>query len=80
MADRDYVICTLSFICSLCAGSEFRPTFCATTGDITKVKALLAKGADVNAKTNDGKTALMYAADKGYTEIVRLLKQAGAKE
>jgi len=42
-------------------------------------KALLAAGANVNAKDNDGWTALMYAAEMGRTEIVNLLKAAGAK-
>jgi len=41
---------------------------------------LLAKGADVNAKNNNGRTALMAAALKGHKQIVLLLKQAGAKE
>ena len=44
------------------------------------MKALLAAGADVNAKEKEGWTALMLAAEKGHTEIVQLLKQAGAKE
>jgi ankyrin repeat protein len=41
---------------------------------------LLAAGADVNAKTKGGGTALMMAEKYGLTEIVQLLKQAGAKE
>ena len=44
------------------------------------VKALLEAGADVNAKDNDGKTALMLADENGHTEMVELLKKAGAKE
>ncbi|MDI6782802.1 MAG: ankyrin repeat domain-containing protein [bacterium] len=38
------------------------------------------KGADVNIQNKNGKTALMIAKEFGYTEIVELLKQAGAKE
>ena len=52
----------------------------AKDGDLVKVKELIAAGADVNAKDDDGWTALMYAAEKGYTEIIEILKAAGAKE
>lgn len=47
------------------------------------VKALLKKGADVNARDKDGLTALAYAEKYGLrnkAEIVRLLKEAGAKD
>ncbi len=52
----------------------------ASKGDTEKVHALLAKGADVNAKDNKGGTALMAAKREGHKEIVRMLKKAGAKE
>jgi ankyrin repeat protein len=42
------------------------------------VQLLLEKGADVNAKDDDGRTALMLAAEKGHTEIVQLLLERGA--
>ena len=42
------------------------------------VKALLAKGADVNAKTSYGVTALSFAADRGNLEIVKILLEHGA--
>jgi ankyrin repeat protein len=44
------------------------------------VQALLAKGADVNAKINDGRTALICASEEGHSEIAQLLIKAGAKE
>ena len=37
------------------------------------VKILLEASADVNAKTSNGGTALLYAAGKGNEEIVKLL-------
>ena len=44
------------------------------------VQALLDAGAEVNAKTKVGGTALMLAAGGGNAEVVELLKAAGAKE
>ena len=44
------------------------------------VHTLLAKGADVNAKTKDGATALDAAKEVKQKEVILLLKQAGAKE
>lgn len=49
------------------------------TGNIEKVKLLIAKGADVNAKNiNWHITPLMMAAEKGHTEIAMLLIEKGA--
>jgi outer membrane protein assembly factor BamB len=45
----------------------------ARKGDAEVVKALLAKGANVNAKTEYGATALSFAADKGHVEVVKIL-------
>jgi outer membrane protein assembly factor BamB len=47
----------------------------AKKGDVAAVKALLAKGVDVNAKTDYGATALHFAADKGHVEVVKVLLQ-----
>ena len=43
------------------------------------VRELLAAKTDVNIKSNDGVTALTESS-KGYDDIVKLLKEAGAKE
>ena len=50
----------------------------ARKGDPAEVKALLDKGADVNAKFRYGTTALFKAAERGHTEVVRLLIERGA--
>jgi outer membrane protein assembly factor BamB len=50
----------------------------ARAGDAARVTAALDEGADVNAKTRYGATALTYAADKGHLEIVKLLIARGA--
>jgi len=47
-------------------------------GDIETVRSLLAKGADVNAKTNYDATALHFAAFRGNLEMVKVLIAAGA--
>ena len=48
-----------------------------TARSIEVMKELLAAGADVNAKTEKGETALSLAKDP---EIIKLLRDAGAKE
>ena len=58
-------------------------------GDLPQVKRLLAKGAEVNAKTEfsitaliwpkDGRTALMAASERGHREVVQLLLATGAE-
>ncbi|HEV7891964.1 MAG TPA: ankyrin repeat domain-containing protein [Pyrinomonadaceae bacterium] len=50
----------------------------ARKGDAAEVKALLDKGADVNAKFRYGATALFKAAERGNTEVVKLLIERGA--
>ena len=50
----------------------------AEDGNVDLVRALIAKGADVNAKDAAGKTALMYAASKDHVDILNILLQKGA--
>ncbi|OGV97496.1 MAG: hypothetical protein A3I04_02140 [Nitrospinae bacterium RIFCSPLOWO2_02_FULL_39_110] len=47
-------------------------------GYLDIVKILLADGADVNKKDNDGSTALIEAVGKGHIDIVKVLLAAGA--
>jgi ankyrin repeat protein len=42
-------------------------------------KALISAGADINAVNDNGDTALSIAQGAGKTDIVDLLKKAGAK-
>ncbi len=44
------------------------------------LKMLLNAGANVNARDGEGRTALSVAEHNGSAEVVRLLKEAGAKE
>lgn len=50
----------------------------ARKGDVVSVKALLDKGANINAKFRYGTTALFKAAERGHTEVVKLLLARGA--
>jgi hypothetical protein len=43
------------------------------------VRVLLEHGADVEAKDKKGKTALQFAADERHDEVVKLLREHGAK-
>ena len=47
-------------------------------GDLDGLTRVLAAGADVNARDNRGRTALMYAVDKGYVLLVEPLLKAQA--
>ncbi len=49
------------------------------SGDTSVVKALLARGADVNAANDHGATALSYARRSGATALVDYLQKEGAR-
>jgi ankyrin repeat protein len=44
------------------------------------VRALIAAGANVNAKNKHGDRALMLASQNHHMDVVQLLKDAGAKK
>lgn len=50
----------------------------ARKGNVGIVRALLDKGADINAKSPYGATPLYFAASNGHLEVVRLLVERGA--
>ena len=50
----------------------------AAVGDLEKIEKLIAGGADVNAKTSFGGTALHLAMVRGHAQAVELLKAKGA--
>ena len=60
------------------SGGQSALLVAAYGGHVDVVEALLAKGAEVDAVDNFGKTPLMGAAEVGHADIVRVLLAAGA--
>jgi len=57
------------------------PLMAAVAKDHTDViKLLLGRGADMNAKTTTGETALWIAKQSHQADVILLLEKAGAKE
>ena len=50
----------------------------AMRGDLSEIRTLLERGADVNGSQGDGMTALHWAAERGHVEMTRTLLFAGA--
>ncbi len=48
------------------------------SGNVSEIEEAINNGVNVNAKNNTGFTALMWAIDKGCTEIAELLINSGA--
>lgn len=51
----------------------------AKNGDVKKIKRLIAAGADVHARDDEGSTALTLAAEAGCAALLRRLLDAGAQ-
>jgi ankyrin repeat protein len=54
--------------------------FAVLNGHVEVAELLIAKGADVNARTPDGHTPLSLAKALGHTKVAALLKKNGAKK
>jgi hypothetical protein len=59
-------------------GSEPALVTAAARGDAAEVRALLGRGADVNAKDARGRSALLLAVAGGHADVVRILIRGGA--
>ncbi len=57
---------------------SFNLIVAASNGFDKEVLRLLNKGADINAETTEGVTALMYAVQNGYENVVKILLLNGA--
>jgi ankyrin repeat protein len=53
---------------------------CAKESDAVAVNLFLIAGMNPNAKDSNGITALKAATEAGHTEVIELLKEAGAKQ
>jgi len=51
----------------------------AQQGNLEEIRRELAAGARIDAKAEDGATALFYAAEHGHTQVVELLAERGAE-
>jgi ankyrin repeat protein len=51
---------------------------CWRRGHTDTVQNLIDRGADLDDVDNDGKSALMMAAERGHDEIIQILIDAGA--
>lgn len=64
-----------------CADTKFGGTplhWAAYNGHRRVVKLLVSKGAEINARNNDGRTPFMLAAAMGHHRVVQLLAEEGA--
>lgn len=50
----------------------------AQQGNLATVKSLISRGADINATTKDGWTALKFAVSEDHEDVVSYLVQQGA--
>ena len=64
---------------ALAAGHDLRLIDAARTDKAATVKALIAEGADVNARSSDGSTALHWAAQNDDLALANALIRKGAK-
>ena len=51
----------------------------ALRGNLNVIKAIVANKIDINAYDQDGNTALHFAAENGYKEIIEFLLDSGCK-
>jgi hypothetical protein len=64
---------------AIVVGSETELMRVAASGNVERLKSILAAGADVNARAADSATALHFAAGGGHAQAVLVLLEHGAR-
>lgn len=78
------ILSVLAVICDGAAADQNPPQKLAAISsamepnDLAEIRVLIANGAYVEVKDKEGRTPLGVAANRGYSQIVRLLRMAGA--
>lgn len=69
------------FVAACLSCSSYRPELhrASADGDLTRVKALIESGTDVNIKDEHGTTALTYAVTASQFEVADYLLEKGGK-
>jgi len=70
--------CALTFSSAAAGEKEDALLEAVRKGDVAAVRALLAQGADKNARYRYDRSILSFAADRGNLEIIKMLLEAGA--
>ncbi|MCA1959867.1 MAG: ankyrin repeat domain-containing protein [Desulfomonile sp.] len=73
-----FSIVTGAILLVACGGRNANLFASCEAGDVDRIKSLLDRGADVNARNRNGETPLMVAAGLLYPDAVRLLIARGA--
>lgn len=71
--NRSLLVAVVFILGAGCATTQSPLIVAAAKGDTDSVRALLARCAEVNAKDNDGYTALSFATYFAYTDTVKVL-------
>ena len=79
MPKSNWIIATLAGLLFISVPAFAGPLHdAAKSGDAAAVEQLIAGGADVSEQDAGLNTALIWAADKGHLEVVRVLAAKGA--
>lgn len=76
-----FIYIVVAFVCMFYSGLSAASSDlfdAARDGDTTRLEQALSAGTDINARDEDGYTALMWAARRGHLSAVRLLSEKGA--